>query len=172
MFFDNAFADTSDEINQARQFISENGLIVQTDIQNTDMYGFLVRSDMAEIMVNYDTKVLGQIPNTGLICNFTDMDNESSEIKNYAILACQLGIMWIYSAGTPTEKFNPNEIVTRAVFGTALSRLLYGNIFNWWTPYYINHLNALKEASIVSRTTPDVKEIRWYAVLMLMRAEK
>lgn len=56
-------ADTSKEINQAYQFASENGLITQT-LQEANMYDVLIRSDMAEILVNYDMKVLGQSPNT------------------------------------------------------------------------------------------------------------
>jgi len=166
-------ADTSGtELNHAYQFAFENWLITQTNIQQADMYWFLIRSDMAKILVNYDMKILGQAPDTWLVCEFADVSNETSETKNYATLACQLGIMWVHADGTPAEIFNPHEIVTRATWGTALSRLLYGNLFNWWTPYYINHLNALKNAAIISNTIPDVKEIKWYALLMLMRAEK
>jgi hypothetical protein len=47
--------------------------------------------------------------------------------------------------GVDMENFLPNEAVTRAQFGTILSRLLYGETFNEGTPYYANHLQALKE---------------------------
>jgi hypothetical protein len=40
----------------------------------------------------------------------------------YAKLSCQLGLM-----GQNVETFKPNDIVTRAEFGTVLSRILRGN---------------------------------------------
>jgi hypothetical protein len=39
-------------------------------------------------------------------------------------LACQLGIMGINSDGSAKEDFMPNALVTRAEFGTVLSRVL------------------------------------------------
>ena len=38
--------------------------------------------------------------------------------------------MGLESDGTPGKVFNPNTTVTRAQFGTMLSRLLYGNTYN------------------------------------------
>ncbi|HBB04145.1 TPA: hypothetical protein DCZ39_04610 [Patescibacteria group bacterium] len=46
-------------------------------------------------------------------------------MRFYIKLACQLGIMGINSS-----LFNPNGIVTRAEFGTVLSRSLYGNLYD------------------------------------------
>jgi hypothetical protein len=64
--------------------------------------------------------------------------------------------------------------VTRAEFGTVLSRALYGTKYEWWTPYYINHLLALKAAGIMNNILdPEhMLELRGYVMLMLMRAEK
>ena len=39
----------------------------------------------------------------------------------------------------------------RAEFGTALSRILWWDSYDGWTPYYINHLNALKAAGIMDK---------------------
>ncbi|MBR6908245.1 S-layer homology domain-containing protein [bacterium] len=41
-------------------------------------------------------------------------------------------------------RFRPNDIVTRAEFATALSRLLYG-IKDSGNPYYTSHINKLYE---------------------------
>ena len=99
------------------------------------------------------------------------MSDESTEMKIYAKTACQLGIMWVNPNGTPSQSFNPNGTVTRAEFGTVLSRTLYGTTYNGGTPYYFNHLNALKEHNILTNTNPTLKELRGYVMLMLMRSD-
>jgi hypothetical protein len=47
--------------------------------------------------------------------------------------------------GIDMEYFQPLLVVTRAQFGTILSRLLYETTYNGGTPYYAKHLQALKE---------------------------
>jgi hypothetical protein len=46
-------------------------------------------------------------------------------MKLYIKLACQLGLM-----GISSSIFDPKGAVTRAQFGTVLSRTLYGDIYN------------------------------------------
>lgn len=120
-------------------------------------------------MVNYAIKVLGMQANTGALCEFDDVADQSTELKLYIKLSCQLGLM-----GQNISSFRPNEEVTRAQFGTLLSRALYGTQYEWWVPYYVNHLNALKLAGIMNNISdPELmKEIRGYVMLMLMRADK
>jgi hypothetical protein len=48
---------------------------------------------MAKIMANYAIKVLDKTPDTSLVCDFNDTANETVEMKFYAKLACQLGVM-------------------------------------------------------------------------------
>jgi hypothetical protein len=60
-----------------------------------------------------------------LVCSFADISNQSSDIQLYIKLACQLGLM-----GVGISNFDPNGEVTRAQFGTVLSRTLYGDIYN------------------------------------------
>jgi hypothetical protein len=54
---------------------------------------------------------------------------------------------------------------------TALSRLLYdtedGEIL-----YYSTHMELLNKMWIISVTDPDMIELRWYVMLMLMRSAK
>jgi len=81
--------------------------------------------------------------------------------------ACQLGLM-----GVGIEKFNPNGIVTRAEFGTVLSRALWGDEYNGADPYYKDHLQALKDEGIMNIIdNPNMKEVRGYVMLMMMRAD-
>ncbi|MEI7557597.1 MAG: hypothetical protein WCJ45_01810 [bacterium] len=72
--------------------------------------------------------------------------------------------------GINITSFSPNSEVTRAEFGTVLSRTIYGTIYNGGVPYYLNHLRALQDHSIITDTNPDLQELREYVMLMLMRS--
>ena len=94
-------------------------------------------------------------------CNFSDMDIENTEMKFYSKLACQLGLMGLDANGLQVSTFSPNDEVTRAQFGTVLSRTLRGNQYNGGEPFYIFHLNALQKAVIMKQIdTPENKELR------------
>jgi len=58
-------------------------------------------------------------------CDFNDLGDQTTEMKNYAKRACQLGLM-----GVGMTNFEPNTEMTRAQFGTVLSRALYGEKYN------------------------------------------
>ena len=73
--------------------------------------------------------------------------------------------------GMGSTEFNPNGKVTRAEFWTVLSRVLWGNIYKWGTPYYSLHLATLQNAGIMKDiSTPNAREIRGYVMLMMQRA--
>ena len=73
--------------------------------------------------------------------------------------------------GQGIDKFRPNDKVTRGEFGTTLSRALWGDKYNGATPFYKNHLEALRDAGIMKMIdTPNQMEIRGYVMLMLMRS--
>ncbi|MFA5748187.1 MAG: S-layer homology domain-containing protein [Candidatus Absconditabacterales bacterium] len=161
------------ELNDAYKYAFANRITTMNTIQKADMEGKLIRSHMAKMVSNYAIKVLGKTINTGLSCNFNDVDNETSEIKLYIKISCQLGLMGWNSDGTiQNENFNPKDEVTRAQFGTILSRAIYGTKYNGGTPYYLNHLNALKKNEIITNTNPELKELRGFVMLMMMRANK
>lgn len=75
--------------------------------------------------------------------------------------------------GQGITAFRPYDTISRAEFGTALSRVLWGDKYEGGTPYYANHLNALKSAAIMNQiaNAESTKEIRGYVMLMLMRSE-
>ena len=74
--------------------------------------------------------------------------------------------MWV-----GVDSFDPTWEISRADFGTVLSRVIRGTRYNGGTPYYAAHLNALKNAGIMNNiSTPKMKELRWYVMLMMMRA--
>ena len=133
--------------------------------------GVVKRWHLAKMVVNYATNILWReipekIPSE---CRWNDnrKDRESDEIKDYAVKSCALWLMWL-----DMERFQPNLNVTRAQFGTIMSRLLWWKKYAWWTPYYRNHLNALKENNIMTQLeNPENRvELRQWVWLMLMRS--
>ncbi len=156
-----------DEWNFAYLYAYDLWITTMKTIQQANMEGNLIRMHMAKMMVNYAIKVLGKYPDTSLSCEFDDIANETTEMKNYIKRACQLGLM-----GQGITHFDPRWEVTRAQFGTVLSRAMYNNQYEWWTPYYLNHLNGLQSKGIITNIDPNLKEIRAYVMLMMMRAAK
>jgi len=159
------------ELQSAYSYAYDIGITTQPTINTANMYGTLIRSHMAKMIVNYAQKVLGLSPDQSLSCEFADIASQSAELKGYIKEACQLWLMGLQSDWTPAKTFNPNGTVTRAQFGTVLSRTLYGDVYNTGSPYYTKHLNALKLAGIMTKIdSPDMEEVRWYVMLMMMRA--
>jgi hypothetical protein len=83
----------------------------------------MIRGHMAKVVVNYMVNVLGrpmpkEIPAQ---CSWNDSESdwESAEIKDYAKKACAFGVM-----GIDMDKFLPKKRLSRAEFGTILSRIL------------------------------------------------
>ncbi|MCF7835140.1 alpha/beta hydrolase fold domain-containing protein [Candidatus Gracilibacteria bacterium] len=156
------------ELVQAYDYAYDMGITTMPNINQANMYGNLQRSHMAKMVANYATDVLGLVPDTGKICEFSDIDNESDELKGYITKACRLGLM-----GIGISKFEPKGIVTRAQFGTVLSRALRGDIYNEGNPYYGRHLKALRAKGIMNNIdNPNLTEKRGYVMLMMERADE
>lgn len=144
------------ELQTAYNYAYSIGITTQGSIDSANMFGSLIRSHMAKMMVNYAKNILGIQPDTSLSCTFTDIANQSTELKGYIKEACQMGLM-----GQGITAFSPDTIVNRAQFGTVLSRALYGDMFNGGDPYYKNHLQALHDAKIMNNIfTPSASEVR------------
>jgi len=159
----------SDELEGAYDYAYTLGITTQSTIDTANMYGSLTRVAMAKMMANYAIEVLGLIPDTSMTCEFPDVTAAlDAQYDNGVTNACQLGLM-----GVGIDSFNPNGLVTRAQFGTVLSRALYGDVYNDGNPYYVNHLNALKDAGIMNYIdNPNQNEIRGYVMLMMQRADE
>ena len=155
------------ELQSAYQYAYSINITTMPSIDQANMYGTLIRSHMAKMMVNYAKNVLGKTPDTSLSCNFTDIADQSTELRGYIKEACQMGLM-----GQGITAFSPNATVTRAQFGTVLSRALWDDMYNDGDPYYIYHLQTLQEAEIMTNiSTPNASEVRGYVMLMMMRAQ-
>ncbi len=157
------------EMNEAYQFAFENWITTKDTINDADMDWVLTRVAMAKMLSQYAINVLWKAPANLIVPKFVDVTDEMNEQYNYGVsLAYQLWIMWI---NMTDNKFRPNDLVTRAEFGTALSRMLYG-ITDWEESYYSTHLDRLYEEWIITNQNPNLQELRGYVMLMLMRSKK
>jgi hypothetical protein len=162
-------ATYSAELEGAYNWAHEKGVTTMSSIDNANMYGAITRAEMAKMLSVYATEVLDYKADTSKACNFTDIDSVKGDLHDYIILSCQLGLM-----GQGITAFRPYDTISRAEFGTALSRTLWGNKYEGGTPYYANHLNALKAAGIMNQiaNAESTKEVRGYVMLMLQRSDE
>ena len=167
-------ANYSDELQEAYAYAYTNGITTMKSIDAADMYGSLTRVAMAKMIANYATTVLWLEPDTSAKCTFTDVTAAlDAQYDNWVTKACQLGLM-----GQNITAFRPNDLVTRAEFGTTLSRALNANsddlaAMNAADPYYKDHLNFLKAEGIMNQIdNPSMTEVRGYVMLMMMRADE
>ena len=159
----------NNELQTAYEFAYRNWITTMDSIQKANMEWNLTRIAMAKMLSQYAINILWMEPDESRIAEFSDVDeNLDSEYDDWVTLAYQLWIMWI---NMPDDRFRPFDLVPRSEFVTALSRMKYG------TPdgkekYYSTHMELLNKLWIITVTDPDMKELRWYVMLMLMRSEK
>jgi hypothetical protein len=162
-------ATYSEELEGAYNWAYKNGVTTMSPIDNANMYGAITRAEMAKMLSVYAKDVLGKKADSSKACEFTDIDSVKGDLHDYIIESCQLGIM-----GQGITEFRPYSTITRAEFGTALSRVLYGDANNGGNPYYAKHLSALKADGIMTQIDNPTErdEIRGYVMLMLQRSEE
>lgn len=162
----------SDDLKDAYAYSYDLGITTQSSIENADMLGTLKRAHMAKMMVQFAKEVKPTLEaDTSKECNYSDIGNQTTEMKDFIVDACQKNLMGVNPDGTAKEAFNPNGVVTRAEFGTVLSRVLYGDANEGGTPFYAEHLNALKDAGIMTKIdNPNSLELRGRVMLMMMRS--
>ena len=156
----------SEEFQEAYEFAKENGITTMDSIEKANMNWPLTRIAMAKMLSYYAINVLWQTPDETRINKFNDItDKLDADYDNGVTLAYQLWIMWI---NMPNNNFRPNDLVTRAEFATALSRMLYSTPDG--NPYYVPHIQKLKTEWIITNDDYKMKELRWYVMIMLMRS--
>ena len=155
------------EFNNAYEFAYRAWITTMSSIQKANMNWNLTRIAMAKMLSQYAINVLWKKPANIISPKFSDVTQELDNNYWWAVeLSYQLWIMWKW-----IKRFRPADDVTRAEFATALSRMLYW-IEDWSDFYYSTHLSKLKKEWIINNTNPDLKELRWYVMIMLMRSAK
>ncbi len=159
-------ATYSEELQGAYDYAYKTGITTMSSIDNANMYGELTRGQLAKMIAKWAEKELGTKVDETAVCSFTDANKAEGDLATYVKKACQMGLM-----GQGIDAFRPNDKVTRGEFGTTLSRAMWGDKYNGGTPFYTNHLAALKEAGVMTKIeTPNQMEIRGFVMLMLQRA--
>lgn len=168
---DSAKEKYNEEQIAAYEWALEQGITTINDIEKARLADWLTRAELAKMMSQYMTKVLWKTPVDIEKANYADVDESLGDLADFIQTAYAYQIMWINADGTPLENFNPNGKVTRAEYATVFSRVLYGDKYNKaeWN-YYEDHLAALKEAGILTNTTPTIQEIRGWVMLMMYRS--
>ncbi len=155
------------EFHNAYNFAFKNGITTMPNIQAADMNSPLTRIAMAKMLSQYAINVLKKTPDTTKTISFPDVSAElDAEYNNGVTLAYQLWIMWVN-----IENFRPDDLVTRAEFVTALSRMLFG-LADWENLYYETHMQKLLDENIITVDNPNMHELRGYVMIMLMRSVK
>lgn len=157
----------SEEFQKAYTFAKEKSITTMDTIEDANMEKPLTRIAMAKMLSYYAINVLNKKPDTDRMNKFSDVSDELDAQYDHGVtLAYQLWIMWI---NMKNNRFRPYDLVTRAEFATALSRLLFD------TPdgedvYYSTHLEKLLEEKIITNDDPALQELRGYVMIMLMRS--
>lgn len=164
------------ELNWAYEFARSFDITTIDQCSNVNMYGKLIRKDLAKMMVNFAENVFGR---TWIIINdprcelFNDISGESPQTKEYIKKSCRYGLMGLHSDGiVPKAQFDPYQEVTRAEFGTVLSRFIWKWDYNTEDAafYYSKHLGNLKKVGIMTKIdVPFMKELRWWVMLTMQR---
>lgn len=165
----------SDELNLAYLYAYNIWITDMPTIQKANMYWNLLRAQMAKMLVNRSKDVLWLKTYNSKWCDFDDIEwLKWQDLYEYTKEACELWLMWLSNYWQPTKSFNPYWEVSRWQFGTVLSRAIWWDKYNYsGTPFYKDHLQALKDVSIMKKIyTPEDLELRWRVMLMLMRTEQ
>lgn len=159
----------NDEVKNAYRWAYENDITSIEILENARPESELLRWQMAKILVNYAVNILWkEITSIPSYCQWDDDEDwPTEEMRTYWRMACALWIM-----GINVSSFEPMRTVSRAQFGTALSRLLWWNAYNnSWEEYYEGHLNALRNNGYMDKidNPKERTEIRQRVWIMLER---
>jgi len=162
------------ENEQAYDFAHTYWITTKTSVESAEMDKPLTRIQMSKMLSQYAMNVMWRQPDVSeWTVKFRDVTNDMDKsYDNWVTLSYQLWIMW---QNMPNHKFRPNDIVTRAEFITALSRLLYSTSdgeYRSTSKYYVHHMEKLKNEWIITNDNPNMTEKRWYVMLMLLRSVK
>lgn len=128
------------ELVQAYTYAHEIGITTIDNIDTANMNGNLTRAQAAKMLSQFAIQVLGKTPDTSKECSYPDI-NGQGDLTGWMKTSCQLGIM-----GVGVKNFNPTNSMTRAEFGTVLSRALWGNTYDTTEgKYYETHLQQLQK---------------------------
>lgn len=163
----------STEENNAYLYGCNNDMTTIRSIKDARLYDKITRAELAKMISQYAVNALGMTPDTTKDCSLfaKSIAHSDPSLQTYMVMSCQLNIMGIEPDKSPLVDFMPDKYVTRAEFGTVISRLLRWDKYenNDVDGWYKNHLEALKASGIISNTNPTALELRAWILLILHR---
>lgn len=165
------------EMIEAFLFAKNVGMTSFSDITKAMMYNELTRAQLAKFAVEYATDVLGfqaDMDRSTMCFWYTDT-SKAGDLLQYIQYSCMMKLLGQKADGiTPAGTFRPNDLVTRAEFGTFMSRLVFGGTYNSKSAndpkWYQAHLEALKANGIITQIDePFAKELRAWAMIIMYR---
>lgn len=155
----------SKEFNDAYIFAYNHRITTMPTIEQANMNWEIIRAEIAKMLANW-AKSIWFYADPNIKCNFSDTVSVKWDLATAIIESCQMWIMWQW-----ITKFRPYDNITRAEVVTAVSRILRWAKYDWWTPFYINHVSALEDAWVLTDISRiNMNELRWNVMAMLMRA--
>jgi hypothetical protein len=115
------------------------GITTVSDVDQANLMGNLTRAQAAKMLSQFAIQSLGKMPDTQKSCNYPDISGYG-DLTSWMETSCQLGIM-----GVGINAFDPDKGMSRAEFGTVLSRILRGDTYSVGATFYEGHLNQLKK---------------------------
>lgn len=155
----------SKEYNDAYLFAYNNKITTMPSIEEANMNWEIIRTEIAKMLANW-VKSIGYYADPNISCNFTDTASVKWDLATAIIESCKYWIMWQW-----ITEFRPYDKITKAEVATAISRILWWSQYDWWTPFYTNHVYALENAWVLTdRNNINSNELRWNVMTMLMKA--
>lgn len=155
----------SKEYNDAYIYAYNKKITTMPTIEDANMYWEIKRMEIAKMLSNWVASFWFYKDRTAK-CNFTDTSSVKWDLATAIKESCQYWIMWQW-----ITEFRPYDKITKWEVATAVSRILRKTKYNWWTPYYINHVNALINEWILSSSSNlNTNELRWNVMTILMKA--
>lgn len=157
----------SKEYNDAYIFAFNNKITTMPTIEEANMNWEIIRAEIAKMLANR-MKSLWYYVDPNIKCNFSDTSSVQWDLVPAIREICQLGVMWQW-----ITKFRPFDKITKWEVATAVSRIIRWDKYNWWEPFYVNHINALIQEWVIDNSdNVNTNELRWNVMLMLMKANE
>lgn len=161
------FSSYPSEYIDAYQWAYSKGITTMKTIDDAKMYNEVTRAEMAKMIGQFAKSFWNLTEDYSKNCNFKDGE-VWSDLTEWIKTSCRLGIMGQDGKWGTIEYFNPQGYVTRAEFWTILSRILRGNLYDGWEPYYQRHIENLQNQGIMDEyTSPFINEKRGDIMTML-----
>ncbi len=142
------------EFTSALNWAYENGLTKFNSEEAFMPYNPITREQATKFLASYTVTNLCEVTSSdNEACNFSDINSGDYSLKEYVMLACELGLV----RGTG-GKFMPTNNLTRAEAFTILSRAMSANAgedapAEDTTPWFAGHFKAMQDAKLLKKQT-------------------